>query len=799
MAAATGNIEAIKQHSAAGTDLNAKEPAAGSTPLMLAALFDQADAAKLLLDKGANINVRNNEGSTALHTAAFFCRTETVKLLLGKGADVNAQNNRDETALDTVAAPWSQELEGVYSYLGGIIEIQLDLERTKATRPKIAALLREHSERVASAPSIDIWTAAATGNLEAIKQHVAAGTDLNAGEPAAGSTPLIVATLLGQTEAAGLLIENGAKVNARNNEGTTALLTAAFFCHTETVKLLLDKGADVNAKNNTGQTVLDTVAGAWSQDLEGVYKYIAGLLQIQLDIERIKADRPKIAALLRERTSKTGDDIWSAAKSGDNKAIQRYVATGADLNIRGENGNTPLMVTAIFGQTQAAWLLIEKGADVNLREDGGGTALHIAAFFGNTETVKLLLDKGADVNARNLMLQKPLDTVAAPWSPELAEIYKFIAGLLQIELDLEKIKAARPKIAAILREHTGKTGGDIWTAAKDGNIEAVMKHISAGKDINIRSESGATLLIAASASGQTEIAKLLIEKGADVNLREDVGGSTALLAAAFLGHTEIVEMLIDKGADVNARNLSSETPLDTVSAPWSPELAEIYKFIAGLLQIELDLKKIEFERPKIAALLSKHGGKTTGQSTATAATTFRGSYYVNGEIHVNTYGTLEGKPLTTGHSDFKPSWSKTDDMLVFFRRLKNHPVTVMWKTAICIINVDGTGFHQLTDGTHTDFNQTWTRDGSNTPIWNRKNPETGSFYVMQSKVGNSPGQEVALTNKRFHTWAYTCLKNGRILVQSAHPKQGRGYFLMTPNVGGRPRFERIDCELAKKG
>ena len=43
----------------------------------------------------------------------------------------------------------------------------------------------------------------------------------------------------------------------------------------------------------------------------------------------------------------------------------------------------------------------------------------------------------------------------------------------------------------------------------------------------------------------------------------------------------------------------------------------------------------------------------------------------NGEVHVNTYGTPDGKPVKTGHSDFKPSWSKTGDMLVFFRRLKN--------------------------------------------------------------------------------------------------------------------------------
>jgi len=118
----------------------------------------------------------------------------------------------------------------------------------------------------------------------------------------------------------------------------------------------------------------------------------------------------------------------------------------------------------------------------------------------------------------------------------------------------------------------------------------------------------------------------------------------------------------------------------------------------------------------------------------------RSSYYKNGEIHVNVLGTPEEKPLTSGHWDFKPSWSKTGDMLVFFRRLVNHREVGKWKTAICVINVDGPGFHQLTDGTHTDFNQTWTRDGTNTPIWNRKNPKTGGYQVMASKVGGKPGE-----------------------------------------------------------
>ena len=178
---------------------------------------------------------------------------------------------------------------------------------------------------------------------------------------------------------------------------------------------------------------------------------------------------------------------------------------------------------------------------------------------------------------------------------------------------------------------------------------------------------------------------------------------------------------------------------------------------------------------------------------------YRSSYYKNGEIHVNVLGTAEGKPLTSGHSDFKPSWSQTGDHLVFFRRLKSDPDVSKWKTAICIINVDGSGFHQLTDGTHTDFNQTWTRDGTNTPIWNRKHPTQGGYQVMASKIGAKPGEEVALTEKNYHTWGYTCLKDGRIFVVSKPPGKERGYYLMTAKPGSPPEFAPVHSDLATHG
>lgn len=175
------------------------------------------------------------------------------------------------------------------------------------------------------------------------------------------------------------------------------------------------------------------------------------------------------------------------------------------------------------------------------------------------------------------------------------------------------------------------------------------------------------------------------------------------------------------------------------------------------------------------------------------------SYYMNGEIHVGEVGKPDGRPLTTGHMDFKPSWSKTGNMLVCFRRTKADPVTVKWKTAIFIINVDGTGFHRLSDGTRTDFNPTWTRDGLNTPIWNRRNDINAGFHVMQSKVGGKPGEEVAITDDRIHTWAHSCLTDGRIVVNSWHPTQGFGVFLLTPRAGTDPLYERIQCELVPKG
>jgi len=158
-------------------------------------------------------------------------------------------------------------------------------------------------------PGIDIWTAAATGNVEAVRQHAVAGTALDAKDPTWGGTPLMAAAVNGQTEAARLLIKKRVPLEARNKEGATALLAAAFFCHPDTVKVLLEGGADVNARNNRGETPLDTVTAEWGPQLQKFYELVAEALQIDIDCEKIRAERPEVAALLRQYGGRLGSDL----------------------------------------------------------------------------------------------------------------------------------------------------------------------------------------------------------------------------------------------------------------------------------------------------------------------------------------------------------------------------------------------------------------------------------------------------------------------------------------------------------
>ncbi len=139
------DLETIKQHISAGSNLDTREPTGGSSPLITAALFDRPEAARILIAAGADINFQNHDGSTALHTAAFFGRIAMVKLLLENGADQNIKNQSGSIPLETVTVPFDA-VKGIYDYFVktlGPVGLELDYGRLKQTRPEIALLLTQ--------------------------------------------------------------------------------------------------------------------------------------------------------------------------------------------------------------------------------------------------------------------------------------------------------------------------------------------------------------------------------------------------------------------------------------------------------------------------------------------------------------------------------------------------------------------------------------------------------------------------------------------------------------------------------
>lgn len=140
----TGNQEVIRQHIAAGSNINEKDPFGGSSPLISAALFGKTEEAKMLLDAGADINFQNNDGATPLHIAAFFCRPEIVQLLLDRGADKSIKNKFGATPYESVSGPFS-EAKNVYDMIGQALApmgLKLDYAEIEKTRPVIAGMLK---------------------------------------------------------------------------------------------------------------------------------------------------------------------------------------------------------------------------------------------------------------------------------------------------------------------------------------------------------------------------------------------------------------------------------------------------------------------------------------------------------------------------------------------------------------------------------------------------------------------------------------------------------------------------------
>jgi uncharacterized protein len=146
---------------------------------------------------------------------------------------------------------------------------------------------------------------------------------------------------------------------------------------------------------------------------------------------------------------------------------------------------------------------------------------------------------------------------------------------------------------------------DIHTAVVAGKLDVVQQHIAAGSDINEKDPyGGSSPLISASLFGKTEIAKALIEAGADINVQNN-DGSTALHTAAFFCRPEIVKMLLAKGANKTIRNNYKSTAYESVAGAFTDvkPTYDVMVKILGPMGLTLDYAYVEKTRPEIATLL----------------------------------------------------------------------------------------------------------------------------------------------------------------------------------------------------
>ena len=280
-AAELGNIEVVKQHIAAGTDVNAKDDW-GGTPLHYAAIKGHKEIVELLIAKGAAVNAKSSDGGTPLDWAEETgFNKETADLLRKHGATTTkpkvtsfksmpeidlasfteeqqatilAQANKEgcdcgckmtvaECRNDDTSCRTSVRLAKVI-----VEEVTGEKPNSESKAAEPVAEASQPKPTTAKAPDISIHKAVEEGNIEAVKKFLAAGIDVNAKAFITGSTPLHIAAT---KEVVELLIAKGADVNAKDEDGDTPLDWADRRNQTATTALLREHGGKTGEELKT--------------------------------------------------------------------------------------------------------------------------------------------------------------------------------------------------------------------------------------------------------------------------------------------------------------------------------------------------------------------------------------------------------------------------------------------------------------------------------------------------------------------------------------------------------------------
>ncbi|KAJ7269766.1 ankyrin repeat-containing domain protein [Mycena rebaudengoi] len=331
---------------------------------------------RLLLEKGANIDLNDDEHATALHIASRKGHVEIVRLLLERGAGVNIYDSQDETALYMAAEA------------GHVEVVRLLLER--------GADVNARAEQTSSA----LQAAASSGNIEVVRLLLEKGADINAQGGRYGSA-LHGASSYENIELVRFLLQNGADINAYDDHFGNALQEASLRGQTEIVRLLLTNGCDPNAHAEEYASALQYAAWRGEDDI------IDLLLANGADVNAPgKAYYyPEHLDFMDVKDLEHFSVLEAACAGGHTESVRLLVEHGVDVTAY---GGRALHAASWAGDNNTVELLLDKGAAADARVAEHGSALCVASRWGHIKIVRLLIAHGADVNGHGGEYGNPL-------------------------------------------------------------------------------------------------------------------------------------------------------------------------------------------------------------------------------------------------------------------------------------------------------------------------------------------------------------------------------------------------------
>ncbi|KAJ7274220.1 ankyrin repeat-containing domain protein [Mycena rebaudengoi] len=218
-------------------------------------------------------------------------------------------------------------------------------------------------------------------------------------------------------------------------------------------------------------------------------------------------------------------------------------------------------------------LLIQNGADVNAQGGKYGSALQAASASGHEAIVRLLIEQGANMNAQGELFDNALQAASASGNEAVVRL------LIQdgVDVNAQGGDFGTALQVASAKGHEGISGlfaNALQAASYSGHVEVARLLVERGADVNAQGGEDGSALQAASTKGHQEIVRLLIELGADVNAQGGEYGS-ALQAASAEGHQEIVRLLIELGADINAQGGGYGSALQAASEGGHEEIVRL--------------------------------------------------------------------------------------------------------------------------------------------------------------------------------------------------------------------------------